>query len=202
MSVVLSAASCLTWVTRLTGARDEAALLAEAESALDSDGDLLFLPYLSGERTPHNDPHAKGVFFGLTHEHGRADLARAVLEGVAFAFVDAQRALSAAGTSPARLSVVGGGARSPVWGRILASALGCPLDYAIDAEVGPAFGAARLARLAVDGGDVRELCTAPPLELSIDPEPTLQERYRARQHTYRELYRSLRVLFESSGADR
>jgi len=202
MSVVLSAASCLTWVTRLTAARDEAALLAEAESALDSDGDLLFLPYLSGERTPHNDPHAKGVFFGLTHEHGRADLARAVLEGVAFAFVDAQRALSAAGTSPARLSVVGGGARSPVWGRILASALGCPLDYATDAEVGPAFGAARLARLAVDGGDVRELCTAPPLELCIDPEPALQERYGARQHTYRELYRSLRVLFESSGADR
>ena len=85
MSVVLSAASCLTWIAGVTGAADEASLLHEVEVADRDPGDLIFLPYLSGERTPHNDPFAKGVFFGLTHESERADLARAVLEGVALA---------------------------------------------------------------------------------------------------------------------
>ena len=80
MSVILSAAACLSWVVELTGASDEEALLREVEAADRLPGSLLFLPYLSGERTPHNDPHAKGVFFGMTHDTARADLGRAVLE--------------------------------------------------------------------------------------------------------------------------
>ena len=124
MSVILSAASCLTWVTRLTGAASESQLLAEVEAAGRGTGSLLFLPYLSGERTPHNDPDAKGVFFGLTHDHTRADLARAVLEGVAYAFADGQDVLGEAGTEIATVSVIGGGARSRLWGRILADVLG------------------------------------------------------------------------------
>lgn len=92
MSVILSAASSLSWLVQATGAADEATLLAEAEAASDRDpGRLLFLPYLSGERTPHNDPNAMGVFFGLGHGTDRADLTRAVLEGVAFAFATGLR---------------------------------------------------------------------------------------------------------------
>ena len=159
MSVILSAASCLSWVTHVTGADDEGSLLDEIEAS--PAGDLVFLPYLSGERTPHNDPYAKGVFFGLTHDTGRAQLGRAVLEGVAFAFADGQDALLAAGASVDTVSVIGGGARSRYWGRILASVLGQPLTYHPGGETGPAFGAARLARLAVSGEAPADVCTPP-----------------------------------------
>ena len=144
MSVILSAASCLKWVTALTGAADEASLLEEVEAAGDRPGDLVFLPYLSGERTPHNDPKAMGVFFGLTHDVDRAGLARAVLEGVAFAFADGQDALLKAGAEINAISVVGGGARGRYWGRILASVLGRSLHYPTSAV--------RLARHSVQRG--------------------------------------------------
>src|SRR5215468_8868693 len=175
MAVTLSAASCLSWVTKLTGAASEAALLAEAER-IDPDPRLIFLPYLSGERTPHNDPAATGLFVGLTHATARADLARAVLEGVAFSLADGQAALLDAHASIGRVSVIGGGARSRFWGRILASALDRPLHYHAGAEVGPAFGAARLARLAVTGEQPAAVCTAPPIQAVIEPEPALRER--------------------------
>jgi xylulokinase len=195
MSVILSAASCLAWVTRLTGARDEAELLAEIEAADRDPGALLFLPYLSGERTPHNDPHAMGVFFGLTHASERADLGRAVLEGVAFALADGQAALREAGARIERVSVIGGGARNAFWGRILASVLDRSLCYAADAEVGPAFGAARLARLAVTGEDPGRVCVAPRVERTIEPDPALRERFAERIEAYRRLYAALRENF-------
>jgi xylulokinase len=196
MSVILSAASCVGWIARLSGAPDEASLLAEVEAGGDGgSGAPLFLPYLSGERTPHNDPHAQGVFFGLTHDTDRVDLGRAVLEGVAFAFADGQDALLEAGTAIESVAVIGGGARSRYWGRILASALGRPLSYASGGEVGPAFGAARLARLAASGDSVEEVCTAAPIDHVIEPEPELSERCQERRHRYRELYRALRDCF-------
>ena len=116
MSVILSAASCLKWVTALTGAADEVSLLEEVEAAGEAPGDLVFLPYLSGERTPHNDPKAMGVFFGLTHDVDRAALARAVLEGVAFAFADGQDVLLKAGAEIDAISVVGRRCPGPVLG--------------------------------------------------------------------------------------
>jgi len=195
MSVVLSAASCLAWVTALTGARDEAALLAEAAAYEPAASAPLFLPYLSGERTPHNDPHAKGVFFGLTHEHGRAELGWAVLEGVAFALADGQEALLAAGTSIGDVTVIGGGARSELWGRILAAVLGRPLAYAAGAEVGPAFGAARLGRLAATAESAAEICTPPPVERVIEPDPRLEAQFRRRYATFKRLYQVLRETF-------
>jgi xylulokinase len=195
MSVILSAASCLAWVTRLSGARDEAALLAEIEAADRVPDALLFLPYLSGERTPHNDPCAKGVFFGLTHQSERADLGRAVLEGVAFALADGQAALLAAGARIERVSVVGGGARSAFWGRILAAALDRPLCYAAEAELGPAFGAARLARLARTGENPKQVCVAPVPDRVVEPEPGLRDRYAERLAAYRRLYGALRERF-------
>jgi len=197
MSVILSAASCLEWVARLTGARDVAALLADIEELDRPCERLLFLPYLSGERTPHNDPNALGVFFGLDHDCDAASLGRAVLEGVAFAFADGQAALREAGGHAEEVSVIGGGARSFYWGRILASALAQPLVYRSGAEVGPALGAARLARAAARGESAEAICTAPPVERIIHPDPGLQERYAAGLERYRDLYRTLRPAFAS-----
>ena len=195
MSVILSAASCLQWVTALTGAADEASLLEEVEAAGDVPGDLLFLPYLSGERTPHNDPRAMGVFFGLTHDIDRAAMARAVLEGVAFAFADGQDALLEAGADIDAISVVGGGARSRYWGRILASVLGRSLHYAVGGEMGPAFGAARLARLAVTGEDPSVVCAPPPVSHIVDPEPHLVDACSRRRPVFRRLYATLKPEF-------
>jgi xylulokinase len=200
MSVILSAASCVGWVARLSGAPDEASLLAEVEESGDGGtGAPIFLPYLSGERTPHNDPHAQGVFFGLTHDTERVDLGRAVLEGVAFAFADGQDALLEAGTAIESVAVIGGGARSRHWGRILASTLDRPLAYGAGAELGPAFGAARLARLAASGESVGRVCTVAPIDHVIEPEPELVERCRERRPRYRELYRALREHFPRPG---
>jgi xylulokinase len=200
MSVILSAASCVGWVVRLCGARDEASLLAEIEEGGDgAPGSPLFLPYLSGERTPHNDPHAQGVFFGLSHDTDRADLGRAVLEGVAFAFADGQDALLETDTVIESVVVIGGGARSRYWGRILASALGRPLAYTAGGEVGPAFGAARLARLAAGGESVERVCAVAPTDHIVEPEAELEERCRERRERYRELYRALRERFPRPG---
>ena len=190
MSVILSAASCLSWLAAATGAADEATLLAEAEAA-DRDPGVLFLPYLSGERTPHNDPDATGAFVGLTHATTRADLTRAVLEGVAFALADGQDALVASGTHIGAVSVIGGGARSRFWGRLLASALDRPLRYHPAAEVGPAFGAARLARLAATGEDPLAVCTPPPLAAGVEPEADLREALAARRRRFAALYPAL-----------
>lgn len=199
MSVTLSAASCLSWVSRLIGVRDEAAALAEVERSEPSSTSSsvpIFLPYLSGERTPHNDPNAKGVFFGMTHETGPAELVYAVLEGVAFALADGQDVVVETGTAIDRVSVIGGGARSVLWGRLLATALDRPLDYVRDAEVGPAFGAARLARLAATGEDPQDTCLPPPTERTIEPDPALTAPLAARRERFRELYRTLRTSFE------
>jgi xylulokinase len=197
MSVLLSAASCLTWVARLTGARDEATLLDEI-AACDRPGRrLLFLPYLSGERTPHNDPDATGVFVGLDHDTDRAALGRAVLEGVTYAFADAQAALLASGTAIDRLTVIGGGARSPLWGRLLANALGRPLVYRAGAEVGPALGAARLARMGVTGAGATEVCAPGGILHTIEPDPEGMERAAEGLARYRRLYPALKEGFRS-----
>jgi xylulokinase len=197
MSVILSAASCLSWVTELTGAKDEATLMAEIEAHYDgaADSDLIFLPYLSGERTPHNDPNAKGVFFGMTHETNRAALGQAVLEGVAFAFADGQQSLIDAGTQIDTISVIGGGARSAYWGKILASVLDRPLTYRKEAEVGPAFGAARLARLCVTGENPQEVCTAPPISHTVEPDANLRKKLQTKLTKYRKLYTRLKDEF-------
>jgi xylulokinase len=197
MAVILSAASCLSWITRATGARDEAALLEEIASVDRPSERLLFLPYLSGERTPHDDPYATGVFIGIDHDADRVALGRAVLEGVAFAFADAQTALLAAGSRIERVSVIGGGARSPLWGRILASALSRPLVYRHGADVGPALGAARLARLGCSDSSLEEVASEPPEDFVVHPDPALAEHAAERQVRFRALYAALRETFRA-----
>ena len=148
MSVMLSAASCVDWAVKLTGTKDAAELLSKVEKRARLDGPEIFLPYLSGERTPHNDPAARGVLFGLNHDSDAAAIGQAVLEGVAFAFADGLDVLIEAGATIDKISVIGGGARSMWWGGVLSAALKRPLIYRDASEVGPAFGAARLARIA------------------------------------------------------
>ena len=193
MSVILSAASCLAWVTKLTEADNEKALLDEVEQLdFSKPCEVTFLPYLSGERTPHNDPNAKGVFFGLGLSTTRAVLARAVLEGVAYAFADGQQVLDDAGTQINQVSVIGGGSKSPLWGKIMASVLGRPLVYRKGADVGPAYGAARLGRLAVTGEDPAVVCVAGDVVSTIEPVSEWQTPYQAGLDKYRALYQSLK----------
>ncbi|RKK02577.1 xylulokinase [Pseudoroseomonas wenyumeiae] len=196
MSVILSAAAALSWVTRVTGAGSEAALLAEVEQAgLAKPGRLAFLPYLSGERTPHNDPRAAGVFFGLSGTDERADLARAVLEGVAFALADGLEALEALGGRIEALTAIGGGARSTAWLRILSAATARPIRSVIGGEAGPALGAARLARIAAGDGSIAEVCTKPPVAVQYEPEAGLAAALAPRRAAYRRLYPTLQTLF-------
>jgi len=189
MTVMLSAAACLDWVAKLTGFADVQSALNAAESADQSGRNRpIFLPYLSGERTPHNDPAAKGAFIGLTHETGPAQLVLSVLEGVAFGLRDGLDALP---NTPSELSVIGGGARSPLWAQVLADALGIPLVYRDGADVGPATGAARLARLAVDGEPIEVVCPPPPEHARYVPQTTND----ARLAHFRALYPALKSRF-------
>lgn len=194
MSVILSAASCIDWAARLCGV-DTAVLLELAEARGRPAETELFLPYLSGERTPHNDPHAKGVLFGLTHESTPAAIAQAVLEGVSFALRDGLDALLANGTAIESISVIGGGARSTYWGRILSSTLHRPLVYRDAGTVGPAYGAARLARMGTERISMEELCTPPPISHVTEPDDRLADLYSDRIGRFRALYRQLKDSF-------
>ena len=194
MSVMLNAAVCVDWAAKLTGHADARSFLAGVETGKSSSDGVVFLPYLGGERTPHNDPRAKGVFFGLTHGTDANALAMAVLEGVAFAFADGLDALIAAGSKVDSLTVVGGGAQSPLWGRILASVLQRPLIYRKNADVGPAQGAARLAQIAVTGQSAESLCVPPEIVRVAEPDDRLAEGLASRRKTFRALYQRLKDI--------
>jgi len=195
MAVILSAASCIDWAAQASGLNSATALLARAEQRGRPAATEIFLPYLSGERTPHNDPSAQGVLFGLTHETDAGAMAQAVLEGVAFAFRDGLDALLDCGTTVDAISVIGGGSRSLYWGRILSSVLCRRLVYRDGAAVGPALGAARLALLAKDGQAIEHVCTAPPVLHVVEPDDELVAAYAARIDKFRQVYQGLKSVF-------
>ncbi|MEG3164254.1 xylulokinase [Sphingomonas sp. PB2P19] len=188
MSVHLSAASCIDWVAKITGASGPAELFARAEAAGPASGPELFLPYLSGERTPHNDAEVRGAFLRLDNDTDAGRLSQAVLEGVAFALADGVDVLRDAGTTIDRLAVIGGGARSRYWGETLAAAMEVELVYLQGGEVGPALGAARLAQLGVDGGDPATICVAPPVSHRIAPDPALVSALAEKKAAFRNAY--------------
>lgn len=199
MGVMLSAASCLRWATQLTHASDEATLLEEIQQANGptSPHVPLFLPYLSGERTPHNNPHAKGVWFGLTHDTDRGLAAYSVIEGVAFGLLDSYRALQQAGSHIHIASLVGGGSNSDYWAKLLASVLNLPLSLHSSATVGAALGAARLGMIASHpGSDLASICTPPPIQRIIEPDTDWHAALLPRYDRYRRLYATLQPLFE------
>ena len=195
MSVTLSAASSLAWVTKLLRADGEAALLAQSAALTETERDNapIFLPYLSGERTPHNDAAAQGLFFGLNHDSDAARLAWAVIEGVTFSMCDALAALQSAGTTVGALSLVGGGSRSALWAQLLASALNLELLVHDGGAAGGALGAARLAWLA-DGGDEASVCTVPATVAKFTPRADEHARLKPRLARYRALYPATRAL--------
>ncbi|MBB4041714.1 xylulokinase [Microvirga flocculans] len=194
MAAMLNGASCLAWAAHLLK-RDIGALLQDVEAGFREPSRLLFLPYLAGERTPHNDPHARGVFFGLSPETRQTDLVQAVLEGVAFSFADAKECLSRAGTPLAAAGMIGGGSRSALWARIFASVLNVPLARYEGGDKGPAFGASRLARLAVTGESPEAVCLPPGVLETVEPEPSLVELYAPRIESFRSLYRAIKPEF-------
>ncbi len=195
MSVMLSAASAVSWASRHLGFGDEATLLAAAARLDDAARARapIFLPYLSGERSPHNNANAQGVLFGLTQAHGADDIAYAVVEGVSFGLRDGLDTLA----RPAgALALVGGGARSAWWAQLLADILEVPLTLAEGGEAGGALGAARLAWLA-DGGAIAAVCTAPAVRQRFDPKAEAAAGHRARHARFRKLYPLLRAFFEA-----
>jgi xylulokinase len=155
----------------------------------------LFLPYLSGERSPHNNPNAQGALFGLTHAHGPAEIAYAVVEGVSFGLRDGFDTLRLPADMPLReVALVGGGARSVWWGQLLADIFQVPLTLYAGSETGGALGAARLAWLA-DGGSVAEVCTLPPVKQKLTPSPEGAAVHKARHARFQVLYMALRDQF-------
>ncbi|MCP8894354.1 xylulokinase [Shinella daejeonensis] len=192
MGVILSASDALNWHSRVTGAT-AAALTAELGESLHAPSGVTFLPYLSGERTPHNDAAIRGAFVGLGHESGRAVLTQAVLEGVAFSIRDSLEALKAAGTSLSRVTAIGGGSRSRYWLKAIATALGLPVDLPADGDFGAAFGAARLGLVAATGADPFAVCTPPATADTVDPEPSLAAAYEEAYRRFRRLYPAIRA---------
>ena len=196
MAAMLNGASCLDLVARITG-KDVTMLLGAAEAAYHGPSRALFLPYLFGERTPHNDPYARGVFVGLDHDCGATELAQAVMEGVAFSFLEARSLMELAGVKLSSVAVVGGGARSRFWMQLLAHVLGLPVVRYRDSGTGPAFGAARLARMALSGESARDVCTKPQVLDVLQPSAMLTSAYAERFAKYQNLYRALKPEFRA-----
>lgn len=192
MSVMLSASSGFDWIARVTGNTNLQDSVNSAKAKGLQHQSPFFLPYLSGERTPHNDPNSRGVFFGMTADTTAAELALAVLEGVAFGFADGMDVLLEGGGAINEISLTGGGARFTYWGEILASALNRPLVYRQSSEVGAAFGA---ARLALTDEKPEAVCVAPPAKQVIEPDPELSRRLCERRPIFTRLYRDLRNTF-------
>ena len=191
MGVILSATDSLNWLSGISG-KGAAELTEQLGTALRKPTGVTFLPYLSGERTPHNDAAIRGSFTGLAHESDLAALTQAVLEGVAFAFRDSLEALRAAGTELTRVTAVGGGSRSHYWLKAIATALQIPVDIPADGDFGAAFGAARLGLIAAEKADPLAVCTAPTTVSVIEPSDTLSGAYADAYQRYRTLYPAIR----------
>ena len=193
MSVMLSAASALAWAAELIGKGDDIGACAAAAEAFAASPENvanapIFLPYLSGERTPHNDPSATALFAGLSAGHGQDALIFAVMEGVAFSFADGVDVLAAADARPVTPLLVGGGARSGFWGQMISDVTGLTIDLAAGAEAGAALGAARLGMLAAGAGGIDAICVKPALQRQFVPDGARAALHAPRLKRYRALY--------------
>jgi len=187
MGVILSATDSLNWLSKVTG-QDAAKLSNAAEAQFTGPGEEIFLPYLSGERTPYNNANARGSFVGLSHLSDPARLAQAVMEGVTFAFRDCQRVLGDAGTQIDHLLAVGGGSKSHLWLRMLATNLNMPIALPHDGDYGGAFGAARLGLCAAEGAAPAAVMTRPAIQSVVEPDAALADAYAKQYARYRALY--------------
>lgn len=200
MGAILSGASALRWITRLLSQPDEQALLDRLGCEIPSDRPVdaaapIFLPYLSGERTPHNDPLARGAFVNLGYDTTAGLLGYAVLEGVGFALRDALRSVESTGASIAACSLVGGGSRSAYWAQLLADILGCELRILSGSELSASIGAAKLAFVAT-GLPSEILRTGLAVKTSFSPRPSHQAALEKRYERFRALFPALQRLHE------
>lgn len=191
MGVILAATDALEWLSRLTG--QSAVDLTRDLGRVEPPGRTLFLPYLGGERTPHNDAAIRGQFLHLDHATDARAAARAVLQGVSYAFADCNRALAATGTRIESALAMGGGARSDHWLSMLASTLGFPLEVPRAGDFGAALGAARLGQMAATGTGA-ESATKPPIDRTVAPDADLGAALADGHERYRAAYELLRGL--------
>ncbi|MCM1065925.1 MAG: xylulokinase [Eubacterium sp.] len=196
MGCMLSAASCNKWwMDEIVGTRDYAGEQASIEKL--GENHVYFLPYLMGERSPHNDPNARATFIGMTMDTTRADMTQAVLEGVAFALRDSLEVAKSLGIDLERTKICGGGAKSPLWKKIIANVLNLKVDV-IESEEGPAMGGAMLAAVACgEYGSVEEIADKVVKIIdTVEPEPELVAKYEERYARFKEIYPACKPLFE------
>mgnify|MGYP004498973849 FL=1 len=196
MGCMLSAASCNKWwMDEIIGTKD----YAKEQEAIDKPGEdhVYFLPYLMGERSPHNDPKARGTFIGMTMDTTRADMTQAVLEGVAFALRDSFEVAKSLGVDIKATKICGGGAKSPLWKKMVANILNVTVEVP-KSEEGPSMGAAMLAAVACGAyKSVKEAAEAiVTVKETIEPDAELAAKYEARYKQFREIYPVLRPLFQ------
>ena len=157
-------------------------------------GPVTFLPYLSGERTPHNDPNIRGLLHGLEHASDPSALCQSVLEGVAFALKDNLQALEKAGTKLERVTAVGGGSKSEYWLQSISTALGIPVEVPVGGDFGAAFGAARLGLMASENASPKSICFPPDILKTIHPEAELVSAYADAHDNYQRLYAAIKNI--------
>lgn len=191
MGVILAAADALNWFAKMVGLKADA--LTGGLGDLQAPGRAMFLPYLGGERTPHNDAAVRGAFLHLDHADDTAALTRAVLEGVTHAFVDNFDALKSTGTQINRLIGVGGGTKSDYWVKAIATALEMPIELPVAGDFGGAFGAARLGLMAANNVGA-EVATTPKIARVIEPDLSLTGAFRDAHVRYRAGYAALKDL--------
>lgn len=192
MGVMLAATDSMNWLSTLTGQSPEA--LSAAAGVLQAPGQLRFYPYLSGERTPHNDSAIRAGFSGISVAHGPGDLARAVMEGVAFNFRDSLEAMRGTGLELQKALAIGGGTRSRLWTEMLATVLDLPLERPEQGDFGAALGAARLAICGVTGADPESIMKAPPIADVIEPNSTLRDAFEDAYGHFKAGYPKLKAL--------
>ena len=192
MGVILSAADSLTWYSKISGVSPED-LSKELGDRIKPPSNIYFLPYLAGERTPHNDASIRGAFIGMSHHSDRKALTQSVLEGVVFAIRDNMAALEASGTKLCRLTAVGGGSRSHYWLKTLSTVLNLPVDIPAKGDFGGAFGAARIAMAATTKDEsYNEIFSCPVIERIIEPETKLLQQYDDAYQTFKKLYPAIK----------
>lgn len=196
MGCMLSAASCAKWwIEEISGTKDYAGEYSRITEL--GENHVYFLPYLMGERSPHNDPDARGMFIGITMDTTRADMTQAILEGVAFALRDSLEVAKSLGIRIERTKICGGGAtKSPLWKRIIANILNIKIDI-LESEEGPSYGAAILAAVACgEYSSVGQACEKLiNVVETIEPEPELAARYEERYRQFSEIYPVCKGLF-------
>ena len=196
MGCMLSAASCNKWwMEDIAGTSDYAGEQEGIEKL--GENHVYFLPYLMGERSPHNNPNARGTFIGMTMDTTRADMTQAVLEGVAFALRDSLEVARSLGIRLERTKICGGGAKSPLWKKMIANILNLKVDV-IESEEGPALGGAMLAAVACGEYESVEAAAERIVKIvdTVEPEAELVEKYEARYGQFKEIYPVCKPLFE------